>query len=64
MAKNLIKVFDPKKAEELQKIGFEYMLDSIGDTQVYAFCVTEEILRYLKSNFNQNDFLLDNALRF
>lgn len=64
MDKNLIKVFDSNKAEELRKLGFEYMLENIGDITVYVFCVSEKLLSYLQSNFEQNDFLLENTLRF
>ena len=61
---NLIKVFDSAKAEQLINVGFEYMLESINGQPVYAFCITEELLSYLKNNFAQNDFIVENILRF
>ena len=64
MEKNLIKVFDSKKAEELANLGFRYTLDSINGQSIYAFFVSEELLKYINSNFDSKDFFLDNMLRF
>lgn len=64
MDKKLIKVFNSNKAEELRKLGFEYMIEDMGDIKAYVFCVSEELLSYLQSNFEQKDFFLDNTLRF
>ena len=64
MDKKLIKLLDPKKAEQLQQLGFDYILDSINGQPVYAFCISEELLHHLQSNFDANDFFLDNTLRF
>ena len=64
MEKNLIKVFDSKKAEELANLGFRYTLDSINAQSIYAFFVSEELLKYINSNFDSKDFFLDNMLHF
>lgn len=64
MEKNLIKVFDSKKAEELASLGFRYTLDSINGQSVYAFFVSKELLEYINSNFDSKDFFLDNMLHF
>lgn len=64
MENKLIKIFNPCKAEKLRELGFEYMLENIGDLKAYVFCVSEELLNYLQCNFDQNDFLLENTLRF
>lgn len=64
MEKNLIKVFDSKKAEELANLGFRYTLDSINGQSVYAFFVSKELLEYINSNFDSKDFFLDNMLHF
>jgi len=64
MDKKLIKIFDSKKADELSKIGFKYMLENMGNNQAYVFCVSEELLSYLQSNFDSSSFLLENTLRF
>jgi len=64
MEKNLIKVFDSKKAEELANLGFRYTLDSINGQSIYAFFVSEELLKYINSNFDSKDFFLDNMLHF
>ena len=64
MEKNLIKVFDSKKAEDLANLGFRYTLDSINGQSIYAFFVSEELLKYINSNFDSKDFFLDNMLHF
>lgn len=64
MEKNLIKVFDSKKAKELADLGFRYTLDSINGQSIYAFFVSEELLKYISSNFDSKDFFLDNMLHF
>jgi len=64
MEKNLIKVFDSKKAEELANLGFRYTLDSINGQSIYAFFFSEELLKYINSNFDSKDFFLDNMLHF
>lgn len=64
MEKNLIKVFDSKKAKELVDLGFRYTLDSINGQSVYAFFVSKELLEYINSNFDSKDFFLDNMLHF
>ena len=64
MENNLIKVFDPEKAEELANLGFRYTLDSVNGESIYAFFVSEELLDYVNSNFESNDFFLHNMLHF
>lgn len=64
MDENLIKVFDSKKAQELADLGFRYTLESINKETVYAFFVSEELLKYINSNFDAKDFFLDNMLHF
>lgn len=62
--RNLIKVFNPKKSNELADMGFKYILDSVNGQSVYAFFVSDELLEYVNSNFGANDFFNDNMLRF
>lgn len=64
MEKNLIKVFDSKKAKELADLGFRHTLDSINGQSIYAFFVSKELLEYINSNFDSKDFFLDNMLHF
>lgn len=64
MDKKLIKLFDSERAEQLSKTGFKYMLEDMGDQKAYVFCVSEELLRYLQEDFSQNDFVIENTLRF
>lgn len=64
MIKNLIKVFDPNKAEQLAKLGFRYTLERINNQTVYAFFVSEELLEYINSNFDSKDYFINNTLHF
>lgn len=62
--KNLIKIFDPDKASQLIDLGFEYIHDSINNQQVYAFFVSDELMNFLNSNFDANDYAINNMLHF
>ena len=64
MESKTIKVFDSKKANELADLGFRYILDSINGQSVYAFFVSDDLLKYINSHFDSKDFFLDNMLRF
>ena len=64
MENKKIKVFDSKKAKELADLGFRYILDSINGQSVYAFFVSDDLLKYINSHFDSKDFFLDNMLRF
>lgn len=64
MDKKLIKLFDSEKAEQLSNSGFKYMIEDIGEQKAYVFCVSQELLGYLQANFSQNDFVIENTLRF
>ena len=64
MENKTIKIFDSKKANELADLGFRYILDSINGQSVYAFFVSDDLLKYINSHFDSKDFFLDNMLRF
>ena len=61
---NFIKIFDPKKAKELSTIGFKYTLDRMNNQIVYAFFESNELLNYINSNFDQQDYFKNNTLHF
>lgn len=61
---NLIKIFKPDKAEELAKLGFRYTLDRMNNQIVYAFFVSEKLLKYINSNFDSKDYFMNNTLHF
>ena len=64
MDKKLIKTFDSQKAKELAKLGFKYILDRMNGQSVYTFFVSEELLKYINSKYETNDFFYENILRF
>ena len=62
--KNLIKVLNQDKAQELADLGFRYTLDRINNQTVYAFFVSKELTEYLNSNFDSKDYFMNNTLHF
>lgn len=62
--KNLIKVLNQDKANELISLGFKYMKESINGQTAYAFFVSEELNEYIMSNFETKDFFYNNMLCF
>ncbi|WP_143322773.1 hypothetical protein [Clostridium sp. HBUAS56010] len=64
MNKNLIKVFNQEKADELSSLGFKYVIETVNGKSVYSFFVSEEIINYINSKFDKKDFFLNNKLTF
>lgn len=64
MKQKLIKVINSNKADNLVKLGFSYIKEKINNQNVYVFTESPEILKYLQSNFDKCDFMIDNTLRF
>ena len=64
MDKKLIKVLNPKLANQLVCQGFEYMLENVNGEEVYVFLVSETILKNIQGNFEKKDLIFENSLRF
>ena len=62
--KNLIKVLNQDKAQELIKLGFKYTTETMNGKTVHSFFMSEELRNYINSNFSKQDFLLSNKLTF
>ena len=62
--KNLIKVLDQDKAKELISLGFKYTTETMNGKKVHSFFMSEELRKYINSNFLKQDFLLSNKLTF
>ena len=62
--KNLIKVLNQDKAQELINLGFKYTTETMNGKTVYSFFMSEELRNYINSNFSKQDFLLSNKLTF
>lgn len=62
--KNLIKVLNQDKAQELISLGFNHVKETVNDTTIYSFFMSEELRKYINSNFSKQDFLLSNKLTF
>ena len=62
--KNLIKVLDQDKAKELIYLGFKYTTETMNGKKVHSFFMSEELRKYINSNFSKQDFLLSNKLTF
>lgn len=62
--KNLIKVLNQDKAQELISLGFKYTTETMNGKKVHSFFMSEELRKYINSNFSKQDFLLSNKLTF
>lgn len=62
--KNLIKVLNQDKAQELINLGFKYTTETMNGETVHSFFMSEELRNYINSNFSKQDFLLSNKLTF
>lgn len=62
--KNLIKVLNQEKAQELINLGFNHVKETVNGTTIYSFFMSEELRKYINSNFSKHDFLLSNKLTF
>lgn len=60
----LIKVIHADKAKYLAELGFSYIKENINNQDVFVFTSNPEIIKYLQSNFNKSDFVIENTLRF
>ena len=63
-SKNLIKVLNQDKAQELISLGFNHVKETVGENVIYCFFMSEELRKYINSNFSKQDFLLSNKLTF
>ena len=63
--KNLIKVLNQDKANQLIIKGFKYITETVnGNQTIYSFFVSEELLSYVNKNFDKRDFFLSNKMTF
>lgn len=62
--KNLIKVLNQDKAQELISLGFKYTTETMNGKKVHSFFMSEELRKCVNSNFSKQDFLLSNKLTF
>jgi hypothetical protein len=60
MNNNFIKIADPNVAEQLARLGFQY----IKESNVFVFTECEEILALLSQTFKHTCFVTENKLRF
>ena len=64
MDKNLIKVLNQDKAQELINLGFKYTTETMNGKKINSFFMSEELQNYVNSYFSINDFLLSHKLTF
>ena len=62
--KNLIKVLNQDKAQELINLGFKYITETMNGEKIHSFFMSEELKNYINRNFSKQDFLLSNKLTF
>lgn len=60
-----VNILDKAKAEELRKLGFNYVEQRIGDNkQVYVFINSPELTKVLTTKFSGKDFYIGKTLNF
>lgn len=64
MNKKIIKVLNQDKAQELINLGFKHVKETANGTTICSFFMSEELRKYINSNFSKQDFLLSNKLTF
>ena len=64
MDKNLIKVLNQDKAQELINLGFKYTTETMNGKKIHSFFMSEELQNYVNSYFFFFYFLLSNKLTF
>ena len=62
--KNFIKVLNQDKAQELINLGFKYTRETMNGKTIHSCFMSEELRKYINSNFSKQDFLLSNKLTF
>ena len=62
--KNLIKVLNQDKAQELISLGFKYTTETMNGKTIHSLLMSEELRKYINSNVSKQDFLLSNKLTF
>lgn len=64
----MINFIDKNKAELLRAKGFNYKENLVGDTTVYTFVGTPDLLNVLNCNFSEKDsktsYYVSNAMYF
>ena len=53
MDKNLIKVLNQDKAQELINLGFKYTTETMNGKKIHSFFMSEELQNYVNSYFFQ-----------
>lgn len=56
----LIKVVSPEVAEQLAKLGFQY----IKEGSAFAFIKSDELMSVLQKTYSNVSFICENKLRF
>lgn len=64
MEKNLIKVLDQDKAQELINLGFKYTTETVNGKTIHSFFMSEELRKYVNKHFDKGSFLLSNKMTF
>lgn len=63
-SKNLIKVLNQEKAQELINLGFKYTTETVNGSTIHSFFMSEELRKYVNKNFDKGSFLLSNKMTF
>lgn len=60
-----VNVLDKDKAEELKKLGFNYVAQRVSDDKlVYVFINSPKLTEILRTKFSNGDFYIGKTLNF
>lgn len=60
----IINFTDKHKAEELEKQGFKYHIQTVGETTVFSFIETPDLLNALSSKYSACDYYISSIMKF
>lgn len=60
----MIKILDPRVANELAMRGFSFVTEQVNGKTVFAFNDSEKLIEIMRSTYQQTLFINDNKLRF
>lgn len=60
----MIKITDPRVANEIAIRGFSYVTEQVNGKTVFAFEDNGKIIEIMRSYYQQTPFYIENKLRF
>lgn len=61
---NILKTFNKEVADRLVENGFIYINETINGQTVYGFLKTDDLTNFIIRHFTENEFYIENVLRY